>query len=247
MKKSSLEILVIGKPHIRLLIAILSGLAILGMPKVSQAAVTNLTLEDKTVNPGTTVAIKVSWTSTSTTLLNYLNTMFILTAVGPAPTGEVTFTNTPGTPTPPGNPAFGNPAFAPINDPTYVFYNDSSDFINGPTSNPASVTTTNWDYDTYNIADSTNSGFDVTPSTGTDLWTILNLTVSSLAGGQYQITLGSSDYSNIALSTGANVSLTNADISGGLITVNSVPEPSGNLALLALCSIGLLTRRRRAA
>ena len=226
----------------RKLIAILSVLAILGMPKASQAVDIKLTLEDKTVYAGTTVAVKVSWTST--TPLNYLSTAFILTAVGSAPTGEVTFTNTPGTPTNPGDPAFGEPAFAPINDPTYVFYANSSDFNVAPTSNPASVTTTNWDYDTYNIADSTNDGADVSPTTGTDLWTILNLTISNLADGQYQLTLGSSDYNNIALGTGA--SLTNADISGGLITVNvaPVPEPS-TIAMGAIASGAMLILARR--
>lgn len=227
----------------RKLIAILSVLAILGMPKASQAVDIKLTLEDKTVYAGTTVAVKVSWTST--TPLNYLSTAFVLTAVGAAPTGEVTFTNTPGTPINPGDPAFGEPAFAPINDSTYVFYSNSSDFIVAPTSNPASVTTSNWDYDTYNIADSTNDGADVSPTaTGKDLWTILNLTISNLADGQYQLTLGSSDYNNIALGTGAP--LTNADISGGLITVNvaPVPEPS-TIAMGAIASSAMLILARR--
>ena len=231
----------------RKLIAILSVLAILGMPKASQAVDIKLTLEDKTVYAGTTVAVKVTWTST--TPLNYLSTAFVLTAVGAAPTGEVTFTNTPGTPINPGDPAFGEPAFAPINDPTYVFYSNSSDFIVAPTSNPASVTTTNWDYDTYNIADSTNDGADVSPTaTGKDLWTILNLTISNLADGQYQLTLGSSDYNNIALGTGAP--LTNADISGGLITVNvaPVPEPSTwALAVIATATLASLARRSQRA
>ena len=201
-----------------------------------------LTLEDKTVYTGTTVAVKVTWTST--TPLNYLSTAFILTAVGAAPTGEVTFTNTPGTPLNPGDPAFGEPAFAPINDPTYVFYGNSSDFDVAPSSNPASVTTTNWDYDTYNFADSTFDGADVTPTSPNNLWTILNLTISNLANGQYQLTLGSSDYNNIALGTGAP--LTNADISGGLITVNvaPVPEPS-TIAMGAIASGAMLILARR--
>lgn len=224
----------------RKLIAILSVLAILGISKASQAV--DITLENKTVYAGTTVAVKVSWTST--TPLNALSTMFILTAVGSAPTGEVTFTNTPGTPANPGDPAFGEPAFAPINDSTYVFFGNSSDFMVAPTSNPASVTSTNWDYDTYNIADSTNDGADVSPTTGTDLWTILNLTISNLADGQYQLTLGSSDYNNIALGTGAP--LTSSNISGGLITVNAapVPEPS-TIAMGAIASGAMLILARR--
>ena len=227
----------------RKLIAILSVLAILGMPKASQAVDIKLTLEDKTVYAGTTVAVKVSWTST--TPLNYLSTAFILTAVGSAPTGEVTFTNTPGTPTNPGDPAFGEPAFPPLTNPSYIFVDNSDDYIIDPTSNPASVTSTNWDYDTYNIADSTNDGAEVSPTTtGKDLWTILNLTISNRADGQYQLTLGSSDYNNIALGTGA--SLTNADISGGLITVNvaPVPEPS-TIAMGAIASGAMLILARR--
>jgi len=228
----------------RKLIAILSVLAVLGMSKASQAVDIKLTLEDKTVYAGTTVAVKVSWTST--TPLNFLSTEFILTAVGSATAGEVTFTNTPGTP-PAGDPAFGAPAFAPINDSTYVFFGNSSDFINAPTSNPASVTSTNWDYDTYIFADSTNNGADVSPTSPNNMWTILNLTISSLAVGQYQITLGNSDYSNIALGiTGAP--LTSSDIAGGLITVNTapVPEPS-TIAMGAIASgaILILARRRK--
>ncbi len=228
----------------RKLIAILSVLAVLGMSKASQAVDIKLTLEDKTVFAGTTVAVKVSWTST--TPLNFLSTEFILTAVGSATAGEVTFTNTPGTPAA-GDPAFGAPAFAPINDSTYVFFGNSSDFINAPTSNPASVTSTNWDYDTYIFADSTNNGADVSPTSPNNMWTILNLTISSLAVGQYQITLGNSDYSNIALGiTGAP--LTSSDIAGGLITVNTapVPEPS-TIAMGAIASgaILILARRRK--
>jgi len=228
----------------RKLIAILSVLAVLGMSKASQAVDIKLTLEDKTVFAGTTVAVKVSWTST--TPLNFLSTEFILTAVGSATAGEVTFTNTPGTPAA-GDPAFGAPAFAPINDSTYVFFGNSSDFINAPTSNPASVTSTNWNYDTYIIADSTNNGADVSPTSPNNMWTILNLTISNLADGQYQITLGNSDYSNIALGiTGAP--LTSSDIAGGLITVNTapVPEPS-TIAMGAIASgaILILARRRK--
>jgi hypothetical protein len=227
----------------RKLIAILSVLAVLGMSKASQAVDIKLTLEDKTVFAGTTVAVKVSWTST--TPLNFLSTEFILTAVGSATAGEVTFTNTPGTPAA-GDPAFGAPAFAPINDSTYVFFGNSSDFINAPTSNPASVTSTNWDYDTYIFADSTNDGADVSPTSPNNMWTILNLTISNLADGQYQITLGSSDYNNIALGTGAP--LTSSDIAGGLITVNTapVPEPS-TIAMGAIASgaILILARRRK--
>jgi hypothetical protein len=227
----------------RKLIAILSVLAVLGMSKASQAVDIKLTLEDKTVNAGTTVAVKVSWTST--TPLNFLSTEFILTAVGSATAGEVTFTNTPGTPAA-GDPAFGAPAFAPINDSTYVFFGNSSDLIVAPTSNPASVTSTNWDYDTYNFADSTDNGADASPTSPNNLWTILNLTISNLADGQYQITLGSSDYNNIALGTGAP--LTSSDIAGGLITVNTapVPEPS-TIAMGAIASgaILILARRRK--
>lgn len=227
----------------RKLIAILSVLAVLGMSKASQAVDIKLTLEDKTVFAGTTVAVKVSWTST--TPLNFLSTEFILTAVGSATAGEVTFTNTPGTPAA-GDPAFGAPAFAPINDSTYVFFGNSSDLINAPTSNPASVTSTNWDYDTYIFADSTNDGADVSPTSPNNMWTILNLTISNLADGQYQITLGSSDYNNIALGTGAP--LTSSDIAGGLITVNTapVPEPS-TIAMGAIASgaILILARRRK--
>lgn len=220
----------------RKLILILSVAALLGMSSTSRAVDYKLTLEDQTVNAGTTVAVKVSWTSS--TPLNYLSTSFILTAIGGATAGEVTFTNTPIDAT------SGTPVFPPFNDSTYVFSGNSDDYIIDPLTNPASVATTNWSYDTYNFADSTNDGLDASPTAPNNLWTILNLTISASASGQYQLTLGSSDYNNTTIGTGAP--LTSSDITGGLITVNAVPEPS-TVALGAIASgvVIVMARRRR--
>ena len=146
-------------------IPILIALAIMGLSQRAQAV--DLTLDSPTTTAGSTVAINVMWTGP---VLNFLTTEFIITAVSGATAGEVSFSSPVATP--------------PLSLATYVFYNDSSDLINGPTSNPASIYLSIWANDTYNFSDSTNSGNDVTPGSGTNLWTIQNLTISGAASGQ---------------------------------------------------------------
>ena len=208
-------------------IPILIALAIMGLSQRASAA--ELTLDSPTTNAGTTVAINVMWTGPK---LNYLTTEFIITAISGAPSGEVSFSSPVATP--------------PLGQSDYVFSNDSFDLINSPTSNPASIYLSTWTNDTYNFSDSTNSGNDVTPGSGTNLWTILNLTISGAASGQYQITLGNSDYTD-STTIGAGPSPT---ITGGLITVNAapVPEPSTwALAAIATATLAALARRRQRA
>ena len=208
-------------------IPILIVLAIMGLSQRASAA--ELTLDSPTTNAGTTVAINVMWTGPK---LNYLTTEFIITAISGAPSGEVSFSSPVATP--------------PLGQSDYVFSNDSFDLINSPTSNPASIYLSTWTNDTYNFSDSTNSGNDVTPGSGTNLWTILNLTISGAASGQYQITLGNSDYTD-STTIGAGPSPT---ITGGLITVNAapVPEPSTwALAAIATAALAALARRRQRA
>ena len=208
-------------------IPILIALAIMGLSQRASAA--ELTLDSPTTNAGTTVAINVMWTGPK---LNYLTTEFIITAISGAPSGEVSFSSPVATP--------------PLGQSDYVFSNDSFDLINSPTSNPASIYLSTWSNDTYNFSDSTNSGNDVTPGSGTNLWTILNLTISGAASGQYQITLGNSDYTD-STTIGAGPSPT---ITGGLITVNAapVPEPSTwALAAIATAALAALARRRQRA
>jgi hypothetical protein len=208
-------------------IPILIAVAIMGLSHRAQAV--DLTLDSPTTTAGSTVAINVMWTGP---VLNFLTTEFIITAVSGAPAGEVSFISPVATP--------------PLSQSTYVFFGDSSDLINGPSINPASISTTNWANDTYNFSDSTDSGNNVTPGSGTNLWTILNLTITSLAAGQYQITLGSSEYTNSA-TTGTGPTPT---ITGGLITVNAapVPEPSTwALAVIATAALSSLARRRQRA
>ena len=206
-------------------IPILIALAILGHSQRAQAV--DLTLDSPTTNAGTTVAINVLWTGP---LLNYLSTEFIITALSGAPAGEVSFSSPVATP--------------PLGLSTYVFYNDSSDLINGPLINPASISTNNWANDTYNFADSTDSTSDVTPAAGTNLWTILNLTITGAASGQYQITLGNSEYTDsTTIGTGPTPTIT-----GGLITINAVPEPgTWALAAIATATLATLARRRQRA
>ena len=208
-------------------IPILIALAIMGLSQRAQAV--DLTLDSPTTTAGSTVAINVMWTGP---VLNFLTTEFIITALSGATAGEVSFSSPVATP--------------PLSLATYVFYNDSSDLINGPTSNPASISQTRWANDTYNFADLTDSTNDVTPVSGTNMWTILNLTITGLASGQYQITLGSSEYTNSA-TTGTGPTPT---ITGGLITVNAapVPEPSTwALAVIATAALASLARRRQRA
>jgi hypothetical protein len=206
-------------------IPILVALAIMGLSQ--RAPAVDLTLDSPTTNAGTTVAINVMWTGP---VLNYLTTEFIITAVPGSPTGEV---------------AFSSPvAMPPLNQSTYVFYNDSFDLISSPSSNPASITQTIWANDTYNFSDSTDSGNDVTPGSGTNLWTILNLTITGLASGQYQITLGSSEYTDFATPSGTTGPT--PTMTGGLITINAVPEP-GTWALAGIGAIvaAVLSKRSR--
>ena len=215
------------KKEMRKTIPILIALAIMGLSQRAQAV--DLTLDSPTTTAGSTVAINVMWSGPA---LNYLSTEFIITAVSGATAGEVSFSTPVATP--------------PLGLSTYVFFGDSSDLINGPTINPASISTFNWANDTYNFSDSTESGNNVSPGSGTNLWTILNLNITSLAAGQYQITLGSSEYTNSA-TTGTGPTPT---ITGGLITVNAapVPEPSTwALAVIATAALATLARRRQRA
>lgn len=214
----------------RKLTVVLASLALMGLSVSARAGINyDLTIQNQTVNAGGNVALQVTWTS-SYPVLKFLTTEFIITAVGSAPAGEVTFTNTTT------GPGKGDPVFPPLNHPDYVFYGDSDDYITLPTTNPASVSTTNWSFDTYNFADSSNSNTDV-PQDGTKLWTILNISTTGLAAGNYQITLGSSTFDFD----------TNTDqiptFTGGLITV--VPEPSTiALSMISVSALVVLLRRR---
>ena len=206
-------------------IPILIALAMAGLSQRAQAV--DLTLDSPTTTAGSTVAINVMWTGP---VLNFLTTEFIITAVSGAPAGEVSFSSPVATP--------------PLGQSDYVFFGDSFDLINAPTNNPVTIYQSSWANDTYNFADNTNSTNDVTPGSGSNLWTILNLTITSLAAGQYQITLGSSEYTD-STTTGTGPSPT---MTGGLITVNAapVPEPSTwALAAIATAALATLARRRQ--
>ena len=206
-------------------IPILIALAIMGLSQRAQAV--DLTLDSPTTNAGTTVAINVLWTGP---LLNYLSTEFIITALSGAPAGEVSFSSPVATP--------------PLGQSDYVFFGDSSDLINSPSTNPASIYQSNWANDTYNFADLTDSTSDVTPAAGTNLWTILNLTITGAASGQYQITLGNSEYTDsTTIGTGPTPTIT-----GGLITINAVPEPGAwALAAIGATVAAVLAKRSKKA
>jgi hypothetical protein len=210
-------------------IPILVALAIMGLSQ--RAPAVDLTLDSPTTTAGSTVAINVLWTGP---VLNYLTTEFIITTVSGSPAGEVSFSSPVATP--------------PLSQSDYVFYNDSFDLISSPTSNPASISQATWANDTYNFSDSTNSTNNVTPGAGTNVWTILNLTITGLASGQYQITLGSSEYTDFATPSGTTGPT--PTMTGGLITVNAapVPEPSTwAMAAIATAALAALARRRQRA
>lgn len=195
-------------------------------------AVDQLTLDNVNVNPGATVSMNVIWSSTEA--IDYLTTMFIITPVASAPAGEVSFSNTAI------NATTGTPAMPPLTNANYVFKGFSDDYNNFYPNNPASVSTTNWAYDTYNFADSADPSFDI-PQSGIQLWTVLQFDASALASGTYQITLGSSQYTNSANPSGLTPTMT-----GGLITINQVPEPgTWVLAAMAASVIACATRRRK--
>ena len=61
-----------------------------------QARAVDLTIESKTVNAGSAASLNVVWSST--TALEYLTTEFIITALGSAASGQVTYTTTGGAP-----------------------------------------------------------------------------------------------------------------------------------------------------
>jgi len=192
-----------------------------------------LSADDLTVPAGASGTISILWSSTQS--LTYLNTQFVLRAVtGTA--GGATFTEGLGLP---GEPLL----FPPINDSNYVFYGDSSSFISFPASNPASVTMDAWAGDSYILADATDSGLDALQS-GSELWTSLSIT--GVAAGTYQLHLLNSEYEYTAIA-GAALPLTDADLTGGLITVTStVPESSGFAAVSLVLGAACLIRCRRA-
>jgi len=196
-----------------------------GLSQLATIANAGLTAQNLTVNAGQNGTLNVTWSSTQT--LNYLNTQFVLRAVTGS-TGGAVFTET----------APGVPPMPPINASNYLFSANSSAFTAG--GNPASVGTETWANDSYFLIDATDNTLDYLQD-GSRLWTTLNIT--GVTAGTYQLHLLSSEY-DYAATGGSATSLTDSDLSGGLISVSAVPEPGSNLALLALGAGGLTLRRR---
>jgi hypothetical protein len=204
------------------LLALLLGSA-LGTSSQRVTAASVLSATNVTINAGEEATISVRWTSTQP--INFLNTAFVLIEDS-GPIGGVSFkSNGAGF-------AFLPP---PLNDPNYVFAGVSFAAMTAatvPTSGLASVYLTNWDDDTLLWTDTTDSLSDATQN-GNKLW--ISFTISSLptTAGTYRIKFGSnSEYDNDANFSAGNpaFALTDADLDGGLITVNAVsgavPEPS---------------------
>ena len=189
-----------------------------------------LTAENLTVNVGQNGTLNVTWSSTQP--LNFLNTQFVLRAVTGSTAGAV-FTET----------APGIPPMPPITDSNYLFAGNSSAVTLG--GNPASVAMDAWASDSYFLIDATDNGLDYLQD-GSRLWTTLDIT--GVTAGTYQLRLLSSEYDYTA--TSGSIPLTDSDLSGGLITVNSssppaaVPEPTAFLlGISALAFAGRKARR----
>lgn len=180
-----------------------------------------------TVAAGSSGTIDVTWSSAQA--INYLNTQFVLRAVTGSSGGAIF--NVDG---------LGNPAVPPLSDANYVFAGDSFAFDSLP-DNPATVFQDDWEGDSYLFADSSFSLNNVSQD-GNNLWT--TLTITGVTAGTYQLRLLSSDY-DFSTSSGP-VLLTDADLTGGLITVTgaaAVPEPSS--LLIGATAFGWFTRKVR--
>ena len=190
-----------------------------------------LTAGDLTVNVGQNGTLNVTWSSTQT--LNFLSTQFVLRAVTGS-TGGAVFTQT----------APGIPPMPPITASNYLFAGNSSAVTLG--GNPASVSMDAWANDSYFLTDATANNADYAQN-GSRLWTTLDIT--GVTAGTYQLGLLASEYDYTATSL-TPIPLTDSDLSGGLITVNSssppaaVPEPTAFLlGISALAFAGRKARR----
>ena len=190
-----------------------------------------LTAGDLTINVGQNGTLNVTWSSNQT--LNYLNTQFVLRAVTGSTAGAV-FTET----------APGIPPMPPITDSNYLFAGNSSAGTAG--GNPASVAMDAWANDSYFLTDATANSADYAQD-GSRLWTTLDIT--GVTAGTYQLGLLASQYDYTATG-GFAITLTDSNLSGGLITVNgssppaAVPEPTAFLlGISALAFAGRKARR----
>ncbi len=205
----------------------LLGLCLGMAARDAHAAPFALTAGDLTINVGQNGTLDVIWSSTQT--LNYLNTQFVLRAVTGAAGGAV-FTEV----------TAGVPPMPPITDSNYLFYGNSAAVTAG--GNPASVGIDAWAGDSYFLSDTTDDGLDFLQN-GSRLWTRLDIT--GVSAGTYQLHLLSSEY-DYGATSGVAVPLTGSDLSGGLITVNSVtsvPEPGGFVLGLSVLAFALFTAR----
>jgi hypothetical protein len=137
----------------------------------------------------------------------------------------------------------GIPPMPPITDSNYLFAGNSGAVTLG--GNPASVAMDAWANDSYFLIDTTGNGLDYLQD-GSRLWTTLDIT--GVTAGTYQLRLLASQYDYTAAS--GSITLTDPNLSGGLITVNgssppaAVPEPTAFLlGISALAFAGRKARR----
>jgi hypothetical protein len=199
--------------------------------RVQAGLIYHLTAENLTVGPGQSGTMNVIWSSTQA--VNYLNTQFVIKAITGSAGGAV-FTEV----------VAGVPPMPPVTDSNYVFSGNSSAVTAG--GNPASVGTDAWASDSYFLLDATGNSLDYLQD-GSRLWTTLNIT--GIDPGTYQLHLINSEY-DYNSTGGAAEPLTDANLSGGLITVTTsggtgaVPEPS-SMVIFGLCAAATALRVQR--
>jgi hypothetical protein len=173
-----------------------------------------LSATNVTINAGEEATISVRWTSNLA--INFLSTPFQLTSVNGQPAGisfKVDSNNSPIIP-------------APLTDSNYVFFGNS--FAQTQPSTPISVYQTDWENDSFLMVDETSDLSDA-PQNGTKIWITIAITSLPTTFGTYKLELNGAEY-NTSQNAGAPFILSNGDMEGGLITINSinnnVPEPT---------------------
>lgn len=228
-----------------LLRAVLVALALACAPAAPSRAAFVVSIGNATADPGDTVTLDVTITSTNSERLDFFVDEFVLTpADGNSPAGKVTFFV---------DALTGLPPLPPLLDPSYVFPPGNGFAAANLPSNPAQVTTTAWANDTYNVGDATTDGLGFgVDLTGGRLLAQLTVTVAGSApgGSAYQVAGGGS---SLYL---AQAAIDPSDIAvqyeGGLITVNgstavATPAPPGAVlaAVGCVCLVGSRAARRQ--
>jgi hypothetical protein len=121
----------------------------------------------------------------------------------------------------------------------YIFTGDSFDFINSFPLNTSSG-------QTLDASDATNDGSGITLTAGQSLalGRVLFNVAAGIAPGAYSVSFtGGADFNNLSNPAGGSIPV--SQLTGGTITISTVPEPATALLLgSALGLLGFLRRRR---